>query len=97
MRLNTRAFAIAGGCVTSGATFVLTLLLVAGPGAAAAPPFLSRVLFGWEVSPAGAFIGAMWAYAYGFLLCGSFAFAYNLAAAPSLPPAADRGRVRKAR
>ena len=32
-------------------------------------------LFGYSVSVEGAFIGAMWAYAYGFLLGAAFAFA----------------------
>lgn len=89
MRLNTRAFAIAGGAVTSGAIFVLTLFLVIQPGDPTAPTFLALLLFGYSVSVAGAFIGALWGYAYGFLLAGLFAFAYNLAAVPPLPPAAD--------
>lgn len=89
MRLNTRAFAIAGGAVTSGATFLLTLLLLLPAGDGVAPVWLERVLFGYSISLAGAFIGAMWAYAYGFVLAGVFAFAYNLATTPPLPPATD--------
>ncbi len=75
--------------MASGATFFLTLLLLVQPGDRTPPGLLARVLFGYSVSLAGAFIGALWAYAYGFVLAGIFAFAYNLAAAPPLPPAAD--------
>ncbi|MFQ5679534.1 MAG: hypothetical protein ACE5HP_08740 [Gemmatimonadota bacterium] len=82
MRLNTRAFAIAGGAVASGATFVVTLLWLIRPGALETPSFLGALLFGYSVSVAGAFIGAMWSYMYGFLLAAAFAFAYNMAAAP---------------
>ena len=55
-------------------------------GEVSAPALLRSVLFGYAVSPAGAFIGAMWAYAYGFLGGAAFAFMYNLAASPSEPP-----------
>lgn len=86
MRLNTRAFAIAGGAVTSAAVFGGTLLVLAVSGPGAASPLARSVLFGYSVSPAGAFIGGMWAYAYGFVGAAAFAFVYNLAAAPSEPP-----------
>lgn len=75
--------------MTSGAIFLLTLLLLVQPGDRTAPELLASVLFGYSVSVWGAFIGAMWAYAYGFVLAGLFAFAYNLAAAPPFPPAVD--------
>ena len=74
--------------MTSGATFLLTLLLLVQPGDATLRP-LDRLLFGYSVSLAGAFIGALWAYAYGVLLAGAVAFAYNLAVAPPLPPPPD--------
>lgn len=89
MRLNTRAFAIAGGAVASGSVFLLTFVLLLRPGDATGPQLLADLLFGYSVSVAGAFIGAMWAYAYGFLLAGLFAFVYNLAVPPPLPPAVD--------
>lgn len=66
MRLNPKAFGIAGGAVAAGAVFVGTLVTLLSAGEVTAPPLLSSVLFGYSVSPAGAFIGAMWAYVYGF-------------------------------
>lgn len=89
MRLDTRAAGIAGGTVLALGVFALTLLLlVRGAVAGDAPP-LGIVLFGYSVSVAGAFIGALWGYAYGFLLGALSAFVYNLAAAPSAPPGAE--------
>jgi hypothetical protein len=86
MRLNPKAFGIAGGAVAAGAVFVGTLAVILSVGDVAAPPLLRSVLFGYSVSPAGAFIGAMWAYVYGFLAGAVFAFVHNLAASPSEPP-----------
>lgn len=89
MRLNTRAFAIAGGALTSAAVFALTFLFLAGPGDPAALRPLSALLFGYHVSVAGAFVGAMWGYAYGWLGAGALAFLYNLALVP--PPPTGEG------
>jgi hypothetical protein len=86
MRLNTRAFGIAGGAVAAGAVFIGTLAMLLGVGEVATPPLLRSVLFGYSVSPAGAFIGAMWAYIYGFFGGAVFAFVHNLAASPPEPP-----------
>lgn len=86
MRLNTRAYAIAGAVLTSGSIFTLTLLFLAGPGDPDALAVLSAVLFGYSVTVGGAFVGAMWGWAYGFLLGGALAFAYNLALVPRPPP-----------
>lgn len=90
MRLSTRAFAVAGGTVSAAAVFGLTLLFLVGPGRSAALSPLAGVLFGYSVSVAGAFVGALWAYAYGFLAAGVFAFVYNLALVP--PPPLPDGR-----
>jgi len=89
MRLNPRAFGIAGGAVAGGALFVGTLVVLMSVGDVRAPATLRGALFGYEVSPAGAFIGAMWAYVYGFFGGAGFAFIYNLAASPSEPPPLD--------
>ncbi|MGH7542077.1 MAG: hypothetical protein ACRELC_13870, partial [Gemmatimonadota bacterium] len=59
---------------------------VLGGDEVATPGLLRSVWFGYSVSPAGALIGALWAYVYGFLAGAVFAFVYNLAATPELPP-----------
>lgn len=85
MRLSTRAFAIAGGAVSASAVLGVTLLFLVGPGDPDALSPLAGLLFGYSVSVAGAFVGALWAYAYGFLTAGAVAFAYNLALVPPPP------------
>lgn len=93
MRLSTRAFAIAGGAVSAAAVLGATLLFLVGPGDPGALSPMAGLLFGYSVSVAGAFVGALWAYAYGFLAAGAVAFAYNLALVPPPPPpgAGERG------
>lgn len=89
MRLQTRAFAIACGHVAGVVVFALTLLLlVAGLTTADVAP-LTAVLFGYSVSLPGAFIGTMWAWAYGFVVGAGVAFAYNLSVIPPAPSPFD--------
>lgn len=71
--------------MTSGAVFFLTLLLLLRSGEDATAASLAVFLFGYSASMAGAFVGALWGYAYGFVLAALFAFLYNLSAAPSAP------------
>jgi len=86
MRLHTRAFAMAYAFVSGASVFVLTLFFMAGAGDREALDALSGFLFGYTVSLPGAFIGAMWAYLYGFLLGAVLAFSYNIAVVPHAPP-----------
>lgn len=93
MRLSTRAFAMAGGAVSAVVVFGLTLLFLVGPGDASTLSPLSGVLFGYSTSVAGAFVGGLWAYGYGFLAAGGVAFLYNLSLVPPPPlPGAPGGR-----
>lgn len=89
MRLQTRAFAMAAGALTSAAVFGLTLLALAVFGRGTDPGLLAGILFGYSISVEGAFVGAMWAYAYGFMVGAAFAFAYNIAVIPPAPPLVD--------
>ena len=89
MRLQTRAFAIACGHVASVAVFTLTLLLLVAGLASPDVPLLTAILFGYSVSLPGAFIGAMWAWAYGFIGGAGVAFAYNLSVIPPAPSPFD--------
>lgn len=86
MRLQTRAFGFASGLLAAASLFLWTLLLLAAGGAGTSPLLLRSILFGWEISIAGAFIGAMWSFAWGFLLGAGFAFLYNLSVVPPAPP-----------
>lgn len=86
MRLDTRAFGIASGVVAAGAVFALTILWLVARRDPSALGFLEGVLFGYSVTVGGAFVGSLWAYAYGFLGGALLAFVYNVAAAPPAPP-----------
>lgn len=86
MRLQTRAFAMASGALTSTVVFVLTLLVLLVFGRGQGPEVARGILFGYSISIEGAFIGAMWAYAYGFLFGAAFAFTYNISVIPPSPP-----------
>jgi hypothetical protein len=88
MRLNTRAFATASAAVSSAIVFAVTLLFLVGPGDPTRLTPLSGLLFGYVPSLPGAFVGALWAWAYGFVTGGVLAFLYNLALVPA-PPVAD--------
>ena len=89
MRLQTRAFAAASGLLSGTVAFVWTLLLIPAGAAGSAPIVPRAILFGWNVSVAGAFIGAMWAFAWGFLLGATLAFVYNIVLVPPAPPPFD--------
>ncbi len=89
MRLQTRAFAMAAGALASAAVLRVTLLVLAVFGPTGDAGLLAGVLFGYSISVEGAFIGAMWAYAYGFMVGAAFAFAYNIAVIPPAPPLVD--------
>jgi uncharacterized membrane protein len=89
MRLQTRAFAAASGLLTGTVVLLWTFLLIPAGGSGSAPLLPRAVLFGWDISVAGAFVGAMWAFAWGFLLGAAFAFAYNIILVPPSPPPFD--------
>jgi hypothetical protein len=75
--------------MASATVFVLTLLVLAVYGRGADAGLLPGILFGYSISVEGAFIGAMWAYAYGFVCGAALAFAYNIAVVPPSPPLLD--------
>ena len=77
---------MASGALTSAVVFVLTLMVLLVFGRGQGPDVARGILFGYSISIEGAFIGAMWAYAYGFLFGAAFAFAYNISVIPPSPP-----------
>jgi hypothetical protein len=84
---------MATGALTSAAVFMATLLALAVYGRGAPAGLVAGVLFGYSVSVEGAFIGAMWGYAYGFLIGAAFAFTYNIAVIPPAPPLVEWDRA----
>lgn len=84
---------MASGVLASAGVFVVTVLALAVFGRGAPPGLLAGVLFGYSISVEGAFVGAMWAYAYGFMMGAAFAFAYNIAVIPPAPPLIELDEV----
>ena len=77
MRLNVKAFALAGGILWGSSMFVLTWLSILGYGSVEAAAVAKSYYVGYTVSPVGSLLGAV----YGFLDAGIgtaiFALLYN--------------------
>lgn len=77
MKLNVKAFALAGGILWGASLFTLTWLGILGYGSIEGASIVRSYYIGYSVSPIGSIIGA----AYGFFdmgIClGLFALLYN--------------------
>lgn len=81
MRLNVKAFALTGGLVWGIGLFFLTWWIIAFDGATGEPTLIGRLYRGYSISPAGSFIGLVWAFVDGLIIGAIFAWLYNLIAA----------------
>ena len=75
-KLNTKAFALAGGILWAVVCFVLAILAMYGYGIPMINLFES-VYIGFAISWKGAFIGAIWGFVDAFIGCYIFAWLYN--------------------
>jgi len=77
MKLNVKAFALAGGILWGSSMFVLTWFSIWGYGSIEAASVAKSYYIGYTVSPVGSLLGAV----YGFLDVGIgtaiFALLYN--------------------
>lgn len=80
MKLNVKAFALAFGLIWGFGLFFLTWWIMAFDGATGEEMFIGRVYRGYTVSPAGSFIGLVWALIDGSIGGAIFAWLYNLIA-----------------
>jgi len=80
MKLNVLAFALACGIIWGLMLFVVTWWVVAFDGATGDRTIIGLVYRGYNISPAGSFIGLVWALADGFIGGAIFAWLYNLLA-----------------
>ena len=78
MKLNVKAFALTGGIIWGFGLFILTWWMIAFDGATGEPTLIGRVYRGYTVSPAGSFIGLIWALVDGLIGGAIFAWLYNL-------------------
>jgi hypothetical protein len=77
MKLNIKAFAMSCGLFWGLAIFLLTWWIIAFEGSTGEATFIGKVYWGYNISPAGSFIGLVWAGIDG-LICGAiFAGLYN--------------------
>jgi hypothetical protein len=80
MRLDVRAFAIAGGLIWGFGLFFLTWWIMAFEGASHEVTLIGLVYRGYTISPLGSVIGLLWALPDGFVGGLIFAWLYNLLA-----------------
>jgi len=81
MKLNVKAFALTCGICWGLGLFFLTWWIIAFDGATGAPTFIGHLYRGFSISPAGSFIGLVWAFADGLIGGAIFAWLYNLISA----------------
>ncbi|UCF44146.1 MAG: bacteriophage holin [Planctomycetota bacterium] len=80
MKLNIKAFALAFGLIWGFGLFALTWWIIAFEGATGDVTMIGRLYRGYSISPAGSFIGLVWALADGLVGGLIFAWLYNLLA-----------------
>lgn len=80
MRLNVLAFGLTCGLVWGFGVFFLTWWIMAFEGATHDPMVIGHLYRGYNISPAGSFIGLAWAACDGFVGGIIFAWLYNLIA-----------------
>ena len=78
MKLNIKAFALTCGLVWGAALFLLTWWVIAFDGSTGEPTLIGRLYRGYSITPAGSFIGLVWAFGDGLVMGAIFAWLYNL-------------------
>jgi hypothetical protein len=81
MKLNVKAFALTFGLVWGFGLFVLTWWIIAFDGSTGEPTLIGRLYRGYSISPAGSFIGLVWAFVDGLIIGAIFAWLYNIVSA----------------
>jgi len=77
MKLNVKAFALAGGLVWGFNWFALTWWMMLFDGATHEITIIGRMYRGWNLSPAGSLVALLWGFLDGFLLGLMVAWLYN--------------------
>lgn len=77
MKLNVKAFALAGGLILGLGLFVITWFIIALDGASGEITVISRVYRGYNISPVGSLIGLIWGLVAGAVGGAIFAWLYN--------------------
>lgn len=77
MKLNVKAFALAGGILWGASMFILTWLEIAGYGNITAASVVKSYYIGYSVSPVGSIIGAVYGFCDAGIGCALFGLIYN--------------------
>lgn len=77
MKLNVKAFALAGGILWSASIFILTWLGIWGYGSMDAATIAKSYYVGYSVTPLGSVIGAVYGFFDAGIGCLIFALLYN--------------------
>lgn len=77
MKLSVKAFALTAGLVWGVGLFLLTWWVIITTGPSYDLTFLSRMYFGYRITPVGSLFGLVWGLADGFIGGGIFALLYN--------------------
>ena len=83
MKLNIKAFALACGLLWAVSLLILTWWLIIRDGATGDMLFIGKFYIGYNLSPLGSLIGAVWAFFDALIGGAIFAWLYNLLAGRS--------------
>ncbi len=78
MKLNVKAFALAGGILWGASMFILTWWVMMFMGNTGDPTIVGKMYYlGYSVSPVGSVIGAIYGFFDAGIGCAVFALIYN--------------------
>ncbi len=77
MKLDVKAFGLAGGILWGASIFLLTWLGMLGYGSPEAADIAKAYYVGYSVTPLGSVIGAVYGFFDAGIACVIFAFLYN--------------------
>lgn len=77
MKLNVKAFGLAGGFLWGGSMFVLTWVGILGYGSKDAAVIAKSYYIGYSVTPPGSLVGAVYGFFDALIGCSLLALLYN--------------------
>jgi hypothetical protein len=77
VKLNVKAFSLAGGILWGVGLFVLTWWVIIFDGATGERTLIGQLYRGYSISPVGSVIGLVWAFFDGLVCAAIFAWLYN--------------------
>jgi hypothetical protein len=78
MKLNVKAFALAGGTLWAAAAFLLALTALWFDWGTEFVDLIGTIYIGYEATVVGALVGAIWGFVDVGIACVVFAWLYNL-------------------